>query len=383
MKLPALPANLRTQMSKNLSNVLAVVFIVVLVLGFLLFLTTSILPTLRTRNETATELTSARQALAKAQSQQSVSPESLSQQVVAAQTALSQSLTVFLPDYQASRIVDGLYQTAGEIGVAIVDFQTEVVPAQGPKPLFTAINAQLRVQGQTYDLVRYLASLGETTVKGVALNTVSITSSEVFANLLIDLTLYTSPYAPEQTIPALSPVSGPSLSATLEAGQSIALPITGTSVVVSTTSTPQVTINPQGQLLASLDTLWAAQDWGAVIPVIQQILTIDPTYPDMMLKLYAAHVNFGYQLQNRGDIAGANREFTLALQANPTGGEATVALRNLLQTPQPSARGIYVVQPGDTLASIAQVFGVTQQAIIQINNLAGSTVMPGQQLLIP
>jgi len=382
MKLPALFANLRNQLSKNLAVVLAVACIVITLLIFLLFLTTSILPTLRERNETAANLTDARQVLAKAQNLQSVTPDDLQQQLAAAQTTLTQSLGVFLPDYQASQIVDGLYQTASKTGVAVVDFQTEVVPAEGPKPLFTTISARLRVQGPTYDLVRYLASLGETTVKGVALNTVTITSSEVFANLLIDMTLFTSPYAPEQVIPSVTPVGIPSLTPTQSAGQPSVPPTVETPTAESPV-TPQPTVDMMGELLASLDSLWAAEDWGAVIPVIQQILTIQPAYPGMTTKLYAAHVNFGYRLQNRGDIVGANREFTLALQVNPAGGEATVALRNLLQSPMPVARGVYVVQAGDTLAYVAQVFGTTTQAIIQLNSLTNLTLTPGQQLLIP
>lgn len=379
MKLPALPANLREQLNKNLAGVLAVVFIVVLLLAFLIFLSTSILPGVRAREKAAADLADVRQNLAQAQSQQAASPADLQKQLATAQTALTQSLGVFLPDYQASRIVDGLYQKASDTGVAIVDFQTEVLPSQGPKPLFTSTTARLRVQGQTYDLVRYLAALGETTVKGVALNTVTITRSEVFANLLIDLSLYTSPYAPEQAIPPGTTVGLP-LPATPTTGLPIEVPtVTPGSPPVNVGPTPDVL----AQLVTSLDGLWAAQDWGAAIPVIQQILTINPAYPDMLTKLYAAHVNFGYQLQNRGDIEGAKREFTLALQANPSGGEATVALRNLLQAPTPVARGIYVVQPGDTLASIAQMFGATQQAIIQLNNLTNLTVVPGQQLLIP
>ncbi len=382
MKLPALPANLREQLSKNLVTVLAVVFIVVLALGFLIFLTTSILPTVQARNNAVDDLAAARQNLAKAQAQQSITPADLQQQLVAAQTALTQSLGIFLPDYQASSIVDGLYRKAGDTGVAIVDFHTEVVPAQGPKPLFTSTSVQLRVQGQTYDLVRYLATLGETAAKGVALNSVTITRSEVFANLLIDLTLYTSPYAPEQVIPSGATVGLPLPSNTPAAGQTLEPPVAGLSTVIPPVN-PTPTADLLAQLVTSLDGLWADQNWGAVIPVIQQILTIDPAYPGMMIKLYAAHVNFGYQLQNRGDIDGAKREFTLALQTNPTGGEATVALRNLLQSPTPVVRGIYVVQPGDTLASIAQQFGITQQALIQVNNLTTLTVTPGQQLLIP
>lgn len=43
---------------------------------------------------------------------------------------------------------------------------------------------------------------------------------------------------------------------------------------------------------------------------------------------------------------------------------------------------IYVVQPGDTLWSIARLFGVTEQEIMTINNLTTSEIRPGQELVI-
>jgi LysM repeat protein len=49
----------------------------------------------------------------------------------------------------------------------------------------------------------------------------------------------------------------------------------------------------------------------------------------------------------------------------------------------PVARGVYVVQAGDTLAYVAQVFSTNTQAIIQLNSLTNLTLTPGQQLLIP
>ena len=44
---------------------------------------------------------------------------------------------------------------------------------------------------------------------------------------------------------------------------------------------------------------------------------------------------------------------------------------------------IYETQPGDTIASIAQSFGISQQTILDTNNLLGGTVVkPGWQLII-
>ncbi len=43
---------------------------------------------------------------------------------------------------------------------------------------------------------------------------------------------------------------------------------------------------------------------------------------------------------------------------------------------------VYVVRQGDTLGSIAAMFGVTKATIIAANNMTGSTVKPGQSLVI-
>lgn len=43
---------------------------------------------------------------------------------------------------------------------------------------------------------------------------------------------------------------------------------------------------------------------------------------------------------------------------------------------------IYVVQPGDTLWSISRLFGVSEQEIMALNNLATAEIRPGQELVI-
>jgi murein DD-endopeptidase MepM/ murein hydrolase activator NlpD len=60
----------------------------------------------------------------------------------------------------------------------------------------------------------------------------------------------------------------------------------------------------------------------------------------------------------------------------------------LIATPLPSsAQGsgpIYIVQPGDTLSAIARRLGVSQESLIQVNNISDpSRLFPGDSLLIP
>jgi len=43
----------------------------------------------------------------------------------------------------------------------------------------------------------------------------------------------------------------------------------------------------------------------------------------------------------------------------------------------------YIVQPGDTLYSIALRFATTYQQIMEANRLTNSTIYPGQELFIP
>ncbi len=65
---------------------------------------------------------------------------------------------------------------------------------------------------------------------------------------------------------------------------------------------------------------------------------------------------------------------------------STPALTSTLGTPQPAtqiAPQQHVVQPGDTLFSLAQRYGVTVEAIQQANNLTSDNIYVGQTLSLP
>jgi LysM repeat protein len=61
---------------------------------------------------------------------------------------------------------------------------------------------------------------------------------------------------------------------------------------------------------------------------------------------------------------------------------ATIYARQLVPTPTPA--GLYVVQPGDTLGSLAEDFGTTVEEIMAANGLTDPNAIEiGQTLLIP
>ena len=168
--------------------------------------------------------------------------------------------------------------------------------------------------------------------------------------------------------------------------------------VVVPTSTPPRPLTVEEQLAKSLHEPWENEEWEEVIGLIGQILAINPDYDDMTEKLYAAHVNYGRQLVEEGNLEEAKVEFTRALAVKPGGGEAVAELEALAAgaTPVPPATSvpsatptpqsqptIHVVRSGDTLYSIANRYGTTVQAIMAANGLTNYNIYIGQQLHIP
>jgi len=161
---------------------------------------------------------------------------------------------------------------------------------------------------------------------------------------------------------------------------------TATATATAPTSTPNVTAIPAVQaLIDQLDTQWNAENWPAVIDLSQQILALDPTTPGLSVKLYTAHTNYGYQLASQGKTDQAKAEFTAALSINPDGAAALAGLKMLTSSaPTPAAPvRIYVVQWGDTLANIAIHFNVSVQAIKAANRMTDDRIYAGQELIIP
>jgi tetratricopeptide (TPR) repeat protein len=143
----------------------------------------------------------------------------------------------------------------------------------------------------------------------------------------------------------------------------------------------QVTI---ATLAPQLDGLWASQNWAETIRLIEQIVAVDPNYDDMLGKLYAARVNYGYQLLDQQQPEAARTQFEQALALNPNGVEARNGLQAAGGTAPPSPGATtYTVRSGDTLFSISRRFGTTVDALRSANGLSGNRINVNQVLLIP
>ncbi|HLF25107.1 MAG TPA: LysM peptidoglycan-binding domain-containing protein [Anaerolineae bacterium] len=348
--------NWREFILRNRYAVAAVAMIVVLGLGYLVFLGAAIIPGLQVRAELTAEAAQARQALVEAQRIEAETPDTLRTELAGAQARLSELVRAFLTETQAGQIINALYQYAAASGVTITDLQTQPDPAAETDAVHVA-TARLEVQGESRRLVEFVSRIQEDALYSVVVNNVNITEGPPGTNTLtLDVGLYTSPYATGEAL-----TTGP----------------------LPPIATPPV--NPLDPLVQRLADVWAAENWVEVINVIEQIRAIDPNYPELTEKLYAAHVNYGYQLLAQGNVDGARAEFNAALAVKPDGGEAIQALNELNPppTPVPPTTILHTVQRGDTLFSLARRYGTSVQAIMAANGLTNFNIRVGQQLIIP
>lgn len=76
-----------------------------------------------------------------------------------------------------------------------------------------------------------------------------------------------------------------------------------------------------------------------------------------------------------------------AVPARPAPAPVPPVAQRTVAPPQPGGGvrlvGAYTVKRGDTLASIARTYGVSEQALRERNNLRSASIAPGQQLLLP
>ena len=281
-------------------SLLALVVVIVMALANILVVWKFVLPAWQDRKELTSQLASAEKDLAEALKAQEASPDELRKQVEAAQAKLDDVASVFLSDSQAAEALNRLYQYAIESQVEITDLQTQPAPPEEEKDSYDVRELRLQAAGTLPNLVDFVTRIEEAQLESFAINSMNITQGEEGEEqkqhtLSMDIALYTSPYS-------AGAVVGP---------------------------TPGVTVTPESlaQMEELLGTAWDSGDWELVIGLIEQILVIEPDYADMAEKLYAAHVNYGYQLLGEGDPDGATAQFNSAQEIKPDGLEAQAGLQ--------------------------------------------------------
>ncbi len=333
-------SNLKEQVpsGERLYSLLALIVIIAIAVGYVLFARFSILPQLQARNELGLQLAAAEQQLVQAQRSQEESPEGLEEQLAEAQAALDEAASIFLSEAEAAEVLNRLYQYADESDVEIVSLQArgtgeaevaaeaegegtgeeeaegageveievEVKGEEAKKDTYDVRVFQLQVEGAPANLIAFVSRIEETTYKSFVITNVNIAEGEERPVLTMDITLYTSPYssgATEQVIPVTTPVPTPANLTPLE---------------------------------ESLAAAWASEDWKQAIVIINEILALDPNYDDGVEQLYTAYVNYGYRLLGEGDNDAAIMQFNLALAVKPDGEEALAGLRQAIVIPTPT-----------------------------------------------
>jgi tetratricopeptide (TPR) repeat protein len=291
---------------ERLYSLLALLVIIAIGLGDLLFAVSLIVPQLQVRKTLASQLASAEKDLKEAGKAQAETPEKLRQQVATAQATLNEAANVFLSESQAAEALNKLPQYASESGVEIINLQPQPSPTEEKKDTYDVRIFRLQAEGTLARLTDFISRIKEAAFKGFIIANVNITEGEGLHTLTMDIALYTSPYSSGAVVPATPGV------------------------------TPAVTPASLTQLNEALSVAVAAKEWEQAIGLINQILDIDPHYDDMVENLYAAHVNYGYQLLGEGNTGGAKIQFNAALEIKPGGAEAMAGLQQAAATPPPT-----------------------------------------------
>lgn len=368
--------NILNHLRENRFTALAVVLIALLLFGYLVFILFSIVPRWQQRADLLATIATVESVTTDRTAQQQSVAGQISQQIETAQVGFDQQVNRFLTEAQAVAFLAGLYDSAAATAVSVVDLQAQTVPqsdtiAEG-KPVYDVRRFHLVAEGKLPDLNTFVGHLKQTAVASINLQNLLVATGEAGLPdvLTVDLLLYTSPYSTGESVADL-----PDLVATPAA---TAAPLPSPAPVTS--PTPDMS-----GLTTQLDNAWADENWPEAIRLIQEIRQEIPSEPGMTEKLYAARVNYGYQLAGLGQKELAIEQFEQALAIFPQGSEAEAGLQSLF-APAPTATPsttIYVVQHGDTLFSIARRYGSSVDAVKAANGLVNNNIVPGQQLVIP
>ena len=304
--------------------VLALAAVIVIGLADVLFVGKFILPAWQDGRELTSQLASAEKDLEEALKAQEASPDELRKQIEAAQAKLDDVASVFFSDSQAAEALNRLYQYASESQVEIASLEAQPTPQEEEKGAYDVRKLRLQAGGALPDLMGFLSRIEEAAFESFLMTNVNITEGEEQHTLSMDITLCTSPYSSGAVVQP----------------------------------TPGVTATPASlaQMEELLGTAWASGSWEQAIGLIKRILALEPDYADMTEKLYAAHVNYGYQLLGEGDPDGATAQFNSALEIQSDGVEALAGLQQAATwVPTPTPVPTAPTTPAPTLTAEEQL----------------------------
>lgn len=179
----------------NLVSVLGIFLIVVIIIGYLVFSFTSILPQWQLRSELVPQVAVAELEVTRAAQSSNTNVDTLRAQIESAPTRLVEMASRFMvADAREAQILDSIYEDAETNGVEVADLQIQSTPNLGEGDLFNIRRFQIEIAGPLPQLLTFLSDIEETTLPGFVLTNVLINQQEQADSLVMNVLLYTSPY---------------------------------------------------------------------------------------------------------------------------------------------------------------------------------------------
>jgi len=183
-------------------SLLPLLLIGLLGLGIFLYGATNVFPQWRTYEQLSSQVETNRQS-ADALDEQGSSLEMLQSRLDSASADLAQSAALLLTASQADDLLNRLYAYAQDSGVAITRLE-----AQTPTPVPATSDYEtrvfrLQVEGEVAGLLNFVVRLREASLASVGLDNLTLSEAGDGSVLLLDLTLYTSPYASGEALNGL------------------------------------------------------------------------------------------------------------------------------------------------------------------------------------
>jgi len=179
----------------NLVSVLGIFLIVVIIIGYLFFAISSILPQWQLRSELIPQVAVAELEATRAAQSSNTNIDTLRAQIKSAPTRLVETASRFMvADAREAQILDSIYQNAETNGVEIAELQIQSAPNSTEDNLYNIRRFQIDVAGPLPQLLTFLSNIEETSLPGFVLTNVLINQREPSDSLVMDVLLYTSPY---------------------------------------------------------------------------------------------------------------------------------------------------------------------------------------------
>lgn len=211
----------------NLVTALAAFLIVVIILGYLAFSMTSILPQWQLRSELLPQVAAAELQVTQAAQSSNTNISTLRAQIESAPTRLVETASSFLvADAREAQILDNMYQYAETNGVTVAGLQVQSTPSTTENELYSIRQFRIEVSGPLPQLLAFLADVRETRLPGFVLTNVRIDQQAPADLLVMDVYLYTSSYVDAALVPTLaapveSEAAAPAATPTPEAAPAI------------------------------------------------------------------------------------------------------------------------------------------------------------------